>query len=164
MPLQRTRSRALLGRSPLNGGSLGTGRSAAVAAALGMVAVSSLGCHRGPSFDEYRSLVAKAAGEGATDCGVVKLGASKDEAIRCAESALGAREAVFVVFQVQGIDSQIFMGLAVDRVGKGTRLMWDSDAYGGGSRFMSKSWIDEVPCSRPALTQKNETVTCSPGA
>jgi hypothetical protein len=26
MPLQRTRSRALLGRSPLNGGSLGVGK------------------------------------------------------------------------------------------------------------------------------------------
>jgi len=71
---------------------------------------------------------------------------------------------MFVVFQVQGIDSQIFIALAVDSAGKGRRLMWDGDRYGGHRRYMTEAWIHQVPCDHPVLKDDNETVHCSPSA
>jgi hypothetical protein len=151
----------LLARSPLSFWSLGAGRIFPATAVLG-ISLLMLGCHTGPSFEEYRALVTASAGAGASDCGFVKLRTSKTEAISCVESALRGGRPVFVIFQIQGIDSQIFMGLAVDQTGKAVRIMWDSDASGGGSRYMSKARIEKTPCDQPALKNDNETVHCAP--
>jgi hypothetical protein len=150
--------------SPLNARLLGAGRSLRGVIVLVAAALVASGCHTGPTFEEYRSLVANSAGADALDCGVVALGSSRAEAVSCVQSALSNRRPVRVILQVQGIDSDIWLGLAVDEAGRGTRLMWDSDAFGGGSRFRSKAWIDRADCGQPSVTESDPPIHCSPVA
>jgi hypothetical protein len=153
--LQRTPLRAPLSRKPLGAGRL---RRAVVPLSLAALAIS--GCQTGPSFEEFRNRLAKTAGDGAVDCGLVKLGSSKAGAVSCVASALATRRPVFVVFQVSGIDSGIFDGLAVNGSSQGTQLIWDSDVY-GGSRFRAKSHVEQKPCGQPSVEDRREPIRCA---
>ena len=157
--LQRTPLRAPLSRKPLDAGRFRCG-----VVALSLAALATSGCHIGPSFEEYRGRLSKAAGDGAVDCGLVKLRSSRAQAVSCVRSALASHHAAFAVFQVQGIDSDIYLGLAVDRAGRGTRLMWDSDAYGGGRLFAAESWIEQKPCSQPSVAEEGKPIRCAENA
>ena len=117
-------------------------------------------CARGPSFEEYLSLLNERAGTGSKNCGVVGLTQPRSEAVRCAQAALKARAPFLVVFQVQGIDSEIFHGLAVNAGGNATLLRWDSDAYGGGYGSVTRPWVKKEACSRPVVADATLPIQC----
>lgn len=139
---------------------LGAGRCAVTLVA----ALTVSGCRVGPSLEEYRRLLAASAGSGASDCGFIERGASKTAAVSCVESALVARRPVFAAFQVHGIDSQIFIGLAISQAGKSTRLIWDSDVSGGRRLFGPKSRINQEPCEQPSVSNDRDVVHCGQDA
>jgi hypothetical protein len=66
-----------------------------------------------------------------------------------------------VVFQVQGIDTEIFHGLAVNASGNATWLQWDSDSYGGGHLFVTKPWVKEDACSHPVVVDATPMIQCA---
>jgi len=127
---------------------------------LALTSLVVFACARGPSFQEYLSLLNERAGSSSKDCGVVRLMQPHSEAVSCAQTALKGRTPFMVVFQVQGIDSEIFHGLAVDASGNGTWLQWDSDSYGGGYHFVTKSWIKEEACSQPVVLDAAPPIQC----
>lgn len=87
-----------------------------------------LGCESRCELDpELRAL----AGPGATACGRVPLGADQSAAHRCAVESLRAGRAFWVQFQRQGIDSEVWAGLARAPDGTGYSYSWDGDPSGG---------------------------------
>lgn len=127
-----------------------------------LVMVSLLGvaaCRLGPSFDEYLELVKSRAGEGATDCGVAPLGQDRAPAVACSTAALTSRHPFFVIFQVQGIDSEIYYGLSINNEGGAWRALWDSDIY-GGSRLTAKARMQLVLCENPRVVSDGLPVRC----
>jgi hypothetical protein len=175
--LQRTRAalwrQSLDGESVSPGGSrcappsgqrLGIRRGLVGGFVLGSALLAGSGCHSGPSFDQYRKRLSERAGPDAVDCGLVRLGSDRSQAVKCAASGLENRQAVHVIFQVQGIDSSIFHGLAVTADGKGTWLMWDDDTYGHGRPLHAQSWIDEKPCIDPSVVDNGIPIRCSSGS
>jgi hypothetical protein len=134
-------------------------RSAGTSLALTLLAV--FACARGPSFEEYLSLLNERAGTSPKDCGVVRLRQPRSGAARCAQTALEGRTPFMVVFQVQGIDTEIFHGLAVNASGNATWLQWDSDSYGGGHPFITKPWIKKEACSQPVVVDATPAIQCT---
>lgn len=128
--------------------------------ALPLALLAVFACARGPSLQEYLSLLQERAGTGSKDCGVVRLLHPRSEAVRCAQAALEDRTPFRVVFQVQGIDSEIFHGLAVDARGNASWLRWDSDSYGGGYRFFTRAWVKEEACSHPVVVDAAPPIQC----
>jgi hypothetical protein len=122
--------------------------------ALSLALLALFACARGPSFQEYLSLLNERAGANSKDCGVVRLTQPHSGAVSCAQAALKDRTPFMVVFQVQGIDSEIFHGLAVNARGNATRLRWDSDAYGGGHPFATRSWVKKEACPQPFVSME----------
>ncbi len=106
----------------------------------------------GPSFDAYLKHIREAAGTDASACGVVSLNGSRRAALSCAGAALEEGRPFWVVFQVMGIDSQIFEGLAVDAHGRVQQLTWDSDIT-GGYEIVARRQIWDKPCLRPQVVQ-----------
>jgi hypothetical protein len=167
MALQRTRRpRFRSGRSlrslgsPLNARSLGAGRQRWTVIVALFIGLSSAACHTGPSFAEYQQVVEKTAGSDAMNCGLVRLGSSREPGLSCLRTALSNRRPAFVIFQVRGIDSDIFLALATDQSGRATQLLWDSDVRGSGSRFFSKSRIESRPCVEPSLVEDKLPFRC----
>jgi hypothetical protein len=156
--LQRTRSAPL--RSPLSFETLGAGRAVRlIAFASAAVALAVTGCSKGPSLREYRSRLGRIAGGGATDCGVVPLKSSKRAAVLCVNAALEAHRPVFVAFQVIGMDSEFYRGLAVNKDNHAIELRWDGD-ISGGSRFISESQINDRPCEQPRTVEDDDPIRC----
>ena len=114
----------------------------------------------GPSFDRYRLLLSQTAGAGARNCGLLERENPPGEAIVCARRALAAQEPFFVIFALQGIDSSIYRGLAVDASRTATFAQWDSDSYGGGGGPFTKPWIDQRTCSSPTVTDEPPFIHC----
>ena len=157
--LQRTRSAPL--RSPLSRKPLGAGRVPVALSAVALTAFAMAGCNTGPSLKEYRSRLAKTSGDGAVDCGLIRLGSSRVRAVSCVRSALTAHRPVFVAFQVIGMDSEFFRGLAVNKDGRAVELRWDGDVW-GGSHFAKESRVDERPCSQPSVLDDESPIHCQP--
>lgn len=134
--------------------SIGPPRSArcapCVVLCIVIAAASATQCSAGPSLNEFVRTLREAAGPGAHDCGVIPLSKPRQGAISCAQNALTQGRAFTVAFQLQGIDSTIYMGLARDANGKTERLSWDSDVF-GGARLFAKPQIFRRPCQRPSL-------------
>lgn len=118
-------------------------------------------CARGPSFDDYLAALADSAGPDAATCGVIRLPAARAEAARCAQSALAAGRPFWVTFQAQGIDSSVFEGLTATPNGEVWRLVWDSDAYGGGSLAPLRQ-VHKIPCENAQLVDRpgEEIIRC----
>jgi hypothetical protein len=131
----------------------------ALATAL-LAALTFVGCVNGPTFDEYRELLAERAGRVSQDCGLVRLGHARSEAVACSQAALARKAAFVVVFQIQGIDSTVFHGLAFNGEGTATWLQWDSDAR-GGSGLLAKRWVQEKACPSPTVTDAKIPIRCS---
>jgi hypothetical protein len=160
--LQRTPLRAPLSRKPL-----GAGSEAARSGAVGhLVVATSLfigtGCHLGPTLAEYRQLIRKTAGNEAVDCGLVLATTPREPAVACSTSAMTNHQPFFVAFQVRGIDSQIIVGVAVDRAGRATKMLWDSDAYGGGRWWATKSWMQQAGCRGLSVSADENPIRCNP--
>lgn len=128
--------------------------------ALAFTLLAVFACARGPSFEEYLSLLNERAGTGSKNCGVVGLTQARSEAVRCAQAALKNRKPFLVVFQVQGIDSEIFHGLAVNASGNAIWLQWDSDAYGGGYGSVTRPWVKEEACPQPVVVDATPPIQC----
>lgn len=128
--------------------------------ALTLTLLVAFACTWGPSFQEYLSLLNERAGARSKDCGVVRFSQPRSDAVRCAQAALEGRTPFRVIFQVQGIDSRIFHGLAVNASGNATWLYWDSDSYGGGSHFVTKPWVKEEACSQPLVVDAARPIQC----
>lgn len=89
-----------------------------------------LGCESRCELDpELREL----AGSGATSCGRVPLGGDQSAAHRCAVESLRAGRAFWVQWQRQGIDSEVWAGLARAPDGTGYSYFWDGDPSGGSN-------------------------------
>jgi hypothetical protein len=116
----------------------------------------------GPSLGEYAGVLQRAAGSGSRDCGVVSLGEPRASAVSCANAAMAARASFSVAFQVVGIDSTVFLGLAGRSDGSATRIDWDSDIH-GGSKLLPRRRISERPCRRPSVRDVSgqPSITCS---
>ena len=116
-------------------------------------------CRIGPSVEEYIEFVRSRAGEGATGCGVVRLGQDRTAAVACATAALEQERPFFVIFQVQGIDSDIYYGLSLDNKGAVMRAIWDSDVH-GGSRFAKRARTRAAICNNPQVFAEGQPIQC----
>ena len=152
--LQRTRLRA-----PLSFKTLGA-RCSLGAVVLVLSTMTTIGCHKGPSLEDFRSRLSQTAGADAVDCGLARLGASKASAVSCATAALAAHRPVFVVFQTLGMDSDIFRGLAVDDTNRAIELTWDGDVW-GGSHIAKESRIFSKLCNQPLVVDDENPIRCS---
>jgi hypothetical protein len=158
MRVQRTRSSPSAPHSPLTRRPLGGGNLLFRVVILLALAVAA--CRSGPTLNQFRSKLAQTAGPGAADCGMVMLDSSKSDAVTCSAAALTASKPFYVAFEVQGIDSAIVHGLAVNAKGEATRFMWDSDRHGGRFPNTAESWIDQKPCESPSVTHSARPITC----
>jgi hypothetical protein len=135
------------------------------ALALTTVVAIATACTSGPSFRAYLNELANAAGVGGQDCGVVAYGQPRAQAIECAAAALKVHRPVWVAFQVLGIDSQIYMGLAVNSAGQAWRITWGSDSSGGAPLIASRVMDREI-CSLPEVANRAEgqggPIACTP--
>ena len=104
----------------------------------------------GPSLPGFGRTLARAAGPAARDCGCVPLAGDRTAAVRCSRAALAAGQPFFVAFQVMGIDSTIYTGLAYRGPGQATRIVWDSDIT-GGSNLVPIRRIHQSPCPSPTI-------------
>ena len=66
------------------------------------------------------------AGPMAVDCGRVKIRHDPLSATECVLNAFQSKEAFFVRYDLQGIDSQVAVGLAGDRAGRTFGIAYDS--------------------------------------
>jgi hypothetical protein len=114
----------------------------------------------GPSFDRYHLLLINESGASGRSCGVIERGESPEATASCAQEALAAGSPFFVVFEVQGIDSHIFRGLAVNDRGEATFAQWDSDGYGGSRGPFKKPWIRQASCPAPTVTAEPPFIHC----
>ena len=111
----------------------------------------------------FRKQLLEIAGDAAFDCGSVPLSQPAGSSATCATEALAARKPFFVAFQVRGIDSQIWDGLALGSDGQSRIVRFDSDPS-GGHRFFARPRVSIDPCSSPKLPeQSGEPVECGVG-
>ena len=80
-------------------------------------------------FDRLQEL----AGKGAAACGTVKLKEDPSAAFSCAKSAMAAGQPFWVAAQVEGTDSLLWRGVALEPDKTVWLLSYDSDVHGGGS-------------------------------
>ena len=69
------------------------------------------------------------AGEGATDCGRVPLGEESTAANNCALEGLQRKHPFIVRYDVQGLDSQLVVGLAANTQGQVVVVKYDSEGW-----------------------------------
>jgi len=79
-------------------------------------------------FDRLREL----AGKGAAACGTVELRDDPTAAFSCARSAMAAGQPFWVAAQIEGIDSLLWRGVALEPDKTVWLLSYDSDVHGGG--------------------------------
>jgi hypothetical protein len=122
-----------------------------------------LGCVTGPSFQDYLEELRSVGGTSATECGVVGLEESRANALSCGQAALDEGAPFWMVVQVMGIDSKIFLGLAVDEHGRAWKITWDSDRS-GGSAWITPRGMYKESCDIPLLADRpgEEPIQCRP--
>jgi hypothetical protein len=99
------------------------------------------------------------AGEGATDCGTVTVGADSAAVDACVVAAFEAHEAFFAVYELQGIDSQVSTALASDGDTVWS-LFRDSDPSGGSQ---TGAEITRSDCASPTVEpgpDGHDVLTC----
>jgi hypothetical protein len=116
----------------------------------------------GPSLPAFGRRLAETAGPGARDCASVALPHDRTAAVSCARGALAAGQPFFVAFQVMGIDSTIYEGLAYRAPGQATRILWDSHITGGYNLVPPLRRIHQAACPSPAMddAQSGSPVGC----
>ena len=124
-----------------------------LAPALIVFVLGGTACAHGPSLASYKGALQEASGPQAIACGVVPLGGSRRGAVSCAEAAIKEKQPFYAAFQVQGIDSVIYVGLASGSSGEAKQATWDSDIKGGSSLFGARSKIFWSACRNPLLNE-----------
>jgi len=89
------------------------------------------------------SWVKEMAGAEARNCGDLQLQDDQKGARACVREALSEHKPFFIVFDMQGIDSALSVGIALMPDGTAHQLFWDSDIT-GGSEFHSS--ISRTEC------------------
>lgn len=115
----------------------------------------------GPSLPAFGRTLAETAGPQARDCGIVPLSQDRTAAINCTRAALAEGRPFFVAFQVMGIDSTIYDGLAHRALGQTTRILWDSDVT-GGSNLVPLRRIHQASCRAPVIrdAERGPLISC----
>jgi hypothetical protein len=134
-------------------------RLLAVVATLGGISAA---CAKGPSFDEFRSIVKDLAGAGARDCGLIPLRETDHRLLACAKDAIARKDPFSIIVKRQGIDSEVFSGIARSKNGELWGVDWDSD-IGGQARAGSS--LNRTRCVRidfEARLYANDSIQCAP--
>jgi hypothetical protein len=100
-----------------------------LAVLAGSIAVA--GCGSSSPACDLDALLRRRAGTGAVDCGHVAIGASTAASDQCIADQGAAGTPFFARYDVQGIDSQVALGVVRDPQGQTSVLLWDSDPSGG---------------------------------
>jgi hypothetical protein len=96
-------------------------------------------------------LLMKLSGDGAVACGVVVRNESARAALACAREQLASGRPFRLAVQVQGIDSLLWLGVALEADGTSWVLSYDSDTHGRGG--IGKESLDSVPCHEIRLSE-----------
>ena len=99
-------------------------------------------------------LLQKLSGDGAVACGVVGLNESARDAFACAREQLASGRPFRLAVQVQGIDSLLWHGAALEPDGTRWTLFYDSDVHGGGG--IGKESLKFVPCHEIRFSETDE--------
>lgn len=86
------------------------------------------------------------AGSNEKNCGIVDLQQDQRAAYRCATESLSLGQPFFVGVQLQGIDSEIWTGIASASDGKLWKVNFDSDVTGSSS-FSGKPSLRTIRCA-----------------
>jgi len=89
---------------------------------------------------------------------MVPLRQDAARAIACVQEAIRWHTPLYVGMQVQGIDSQVWHGLAQSRGGAAVWLSYDSDASGGNLPLLRRPHLTQYPCSQPRFDQDGTSV------
>jgi len=137
----------------------------AVLATLVLV-VEMLGCSR-PTGDELASRhLRRIAGDRATDCGHVGLHQSPATVNDCTLAAWKANRSFVVRYDVQGIDSELVVGLASNGNGEISSVKYDSMGWSTdglrGEKVTEDNHILLTPCPRPTklFASKSGYLSC----
>ena len=108
----------------------------------------------------FESKLHELSGSDARNCGLVVLHQATEQAIACASSSLASHQPFEVGFQLQGVDSEIWEGLTLNRSGVLQRVHLDSDPSGGSSLFAHSLLLVDA-CSSPTLAPPpQEPISC----
>jgi len=106
-------------------------------------AIAVAGCGSSSPACDLDALLRRRAGAGAVDCGHVGIGAATAATDQCIADRSAAGTPFFARYDVQGIDSQVAMGVVRDPRGQTSVLLWDSDPSGGSG---APAQISESVC------------------
>ena len=104
----------------------------------------------------------ESSGAGALACGTVKLGEDAAAAVECARTALAAKKPFWFAAQIQGTDSSLWRGVALEP-GKNNVwvLSYDSDIHGGGGT--GKESVDYGLCPWVKFSSSSpDHIQCTP--
>lgn len=73
-----------------------------------------------------RQELTKIAGRNAEDCGYIRFGKDPKQANRCALESLAQKKPFYVAYDVQGMDSHLIIGLALDKTPQFFTVKYDS--------------------------------------
>ncbi len=104
-------------------------------------------------LDEY---IRTLAGKDATDCGRVSVRGDVKPATDCAMAAFRNRKAFFVRYSLQGIDSEVAVGVALTASGKAfgadfDSMGWNTDGLPKDYVLSAGNHIVTYPCPKPVL-------------
>lgn len=116
--------------------------------------------HGGDALD----LRMKKLAPSAIDCGRVRVRANPEPATRCALAAFAAKKTFHIRYDMQGIDSDVAIGLVGTRNGSVTALLFDGDPTGGGGTSPSRQRVGEKQCPSPVVLFRspNGRINCFP--
>lgn len=89
------------------------------------------------------------AGDGARDCGSVRVGGDRSDVDACVAEAFEAGEPFIARYERQGVDSKVVAAVASNREGTVEVFQWDSAPCGGPG---CAPVTDAQLCDGPALT------------
>jgi hypothetical protein len=83
------------------------------------------------------------------DCGRVRIGEDARAATDCAMSSFNRKRSFRVRYDMEGIDSDVAVGLVGDSAGAVTALIFDGDPSGGGGTSLRRQRVGVSPCPTP---------------
>ena len=93
--------------------------------------IFSTSCLAGQEPSALRARLKSLSGPDAAPCGMVPLAVVDNDAFNCAKDTASEGKAFWAAFAFQGIDSDVWQGVAGDGHGKQWLIAFDS--YGGGN-------------------------------
>ena len=103
----------------------------------------------GIDFQDFRAEVARAAGDGATDCGDVPVNGDRSEVNCCIASNFSRALPAYATFMEQGIDSQVARGVSSDAVQAVEQFFFDSDPSGSARPNNGRIYQSTCESSEP---------------